>query len=67
MASNRKHIFAGMLWALTDFGRGEILRMVESGMKLDLAYAVLDEQVKTGVYEERDVYQLPPAKEHNVK
>ncbi len=60
MANNaRQDIFSGMLWALTDFGRGEILRLTTDGMSLDLAFAVLDEQCRAGLYKEAEIYQLP--------
>lgn len=59
MSESNKEILRGMEWALTPFALAEIRAMEAIGLSFDLALALIDYQVESGVYEEADIYTLP--------
>ena len=56
---SKKDILSGMEWALTPFARAEIAGLQTMGFTFDLALALLDYQIDSGMYEEADIYELP--------
>lgn len=59
-----KPIFYGLYWSLTDSAKEKITALMQSGMDYDLAFSLLDNQVRAGTLQESDVYSLP-AKEQS--
>lgn len=58
-SNNNKSLLEGMEWALTPFARGEILALQSLGLSFDLALALIDYEIESGVYQESEIYILP--------
>lgn len=64
---NNKLILGSLAWALTSDARDYVIQLRSIfDCDLDLAIAVLDEQIASGLLKESDVYTLPPKKKLEV-
>lgn len=58
MASNHT-LYSGLIWAFTPFAKDLLLELCAAGITFDLAVALLDNQVRNGLYREEEIYALP--------